>query len=211
MDLAPTILSVEIVRYPSPSLRMAKVRLGWAAGLALVGFGAMLAARGMGYQLFLIGAINIGAALRLITPGFNALSGHLGEMKVDRALAGLGDEYRLLCNYCPEGKAGDADRVLFGPHGILLIEVKHYSPPVRVRGDAWSVQLSSGRWRKIASPAAQAKRCAKALEKEFGGRVAFVVAVPDGLRVDAVDSAAGIVRFGELAGFVCALRVWEAA
>jgi hypothetical protein len=197
---------MEIIRYPSAVDQMMQRRYrvgGWIAVFAfglLYGGYAVGGVAGLVMMAFGLMALAHGA-FPIIYRAWDARLGARGELRVDEVLADLDDQYKLLCNYCPPGEVGDADRLLVGPNGVLLIEVKTYSTAVRVRGADWWVKGQSGRWRKIKSPARQAQRCAKALAGEFG-KVDCVIVVRDRMSLDTEGSPVPIVRFRDLAEFI---------
>lgn len=199
-------LDVTVERYPSPALALVRRRFGSSGLLAAFGCALVLFARSLGgdegYLSMLGGGAAIAIALSFVPAGLHALLGHFGEKRVEAALGTLGDEYRLLCNFSPPGKVGDADRVLIGPDGVLVMEVKTYTRPVRVRGADWWVQHSSGQWRRINSPWAQLRRVVAALGETLGSPVSCIVVVSNGMELDVTSSPVPIVRVGELAEFV---------
>jgi hypothetical protein len=70
--------------------------------------------------------------------------GRGGEELLVRVLARhLDDGYTLLRNYTPpDGRRGDIDAVLLGPHGVTTFEVKAWRGCYRVSGDAWFLRES---------------------------------------------------------------------
>lgn len=76
---------------------------------------------------FLIGLLLLRGVYRIKRP---AIRGAIGEWMVNRRLAKLGAEYRVLADlYVPNGEGGNTqiDHIVTSPYGVFVIETKHYS------------------------------------------------------------------------------------
>lgn len=79
------------------------------------------------FLYLLIGLLGFRVVYRVKRP---AIRGVLGEWRVNRRLAKLGDEYRVFADmYVPDGTGGytQIDHIVTSPYGIFVIETKHYS------------------------------------------------------------------------------------
>jgi hypothetical protein len=109
----------------------------------------------------------------------NYAFGQRGERRVLKALAALPDEYNVISNWKPESsKEGDADMIVVGPPGILVLEVKTWTMPVVCESDKWYIVRSNGYRKAVKSPTKQAKRNAKLVENHIGGRSAKCKVIP---------------------------------
>ncbi len=86
--------------------------------------------------------------------GVNYLLGERGENKVAQSLGTvLDDRYTLIRNLVLPDEKADIDGVLVGPFGVLVMEIKNYSPEYsyRCEGSDWF-------WRKPGKPYRRMKK-----------------------------------------------------
>jgi hypothetical protein len=79
--------------------------------------------------------------------------GAVGERHVTELLKRLPDDCELVNDVMLPGMHGNADHVVIGPWGVLVIETKHYAGKIFCSGDRWWV---NGRERRSISKQANA-------------------------------------------------------
>jgi hypothetical protein len=86
------------------------------------------------------------------------LKGEAGERSVLRALRVLPDSYTTVTSFSTKGKrVGDTDILLFGPHGVMTLEVKRYSGTVMYEQGRWWRILPDGAKRALKNVSYQAR------------------------------------------------------
>jgi hypothetical protein len=86
-------------------------------------------------------------------------AGATGERVVAEVLSGLGGEH-IVINNLPLARRGDADHVVVGPVGVVVIETKYLSGRIICDAEDVWFQVKLDEERLIASPAAQVQRVA---------------------------------------------------
>lgn len=86
-------------------------------------------------------------------------AGAVGENIVADALARLGNDHVLIHNLPLDGR-GDADHVVVGPSGVVVVETKYLAGRVVCQGGGVWTQQKRDELRQIADPAAQVQRAA---------------------------------------------------
>jgi Nuclease-related domain len=86
-------------------------------------------------------------------------AGATGEQIVSDALAQLGSDHVVIHNLPIPGR-GDADHVVVGPAGVVVIETKYLAGRIICQGDGAWLQLKRDEVRQIADPSAQVQRAA---------------------------------------------------
>jgi Nuclease-related domain len=86
-------------------------------------------------------------------------AGAAGERVVAEALARLGGDH-VVINNLPLARRGDADHVVVGPAGAVVIETKYLSGQIICEAEDVWIQVKRDEERLIASPAAQVQRVA---------------------------------------------------
>jgi len=133
-------------------------------------------------------------------------SGHCGETSVRKALAKLGPEYVCVTNFvATPSRPGDMDLILFGPFGILIIEVKAYSQPVRCHGEKWSIMKGNGSWKSVRSVSDQCRRNVKKLERLTVAPVMGTVVFGDFVPMQIHDCPVNVIRRRGLLEYVRSL------
>jgi len=89
-------------------------------------------------------------------------AGALGENIVAAALAQLEADH-VVINNLPLAGCGDADHVVVGPAGVVVVETKYLAGRVSCLGDGTWMQSKRDEVRQIADPAAQVQRAAAAI------------------------------------------------
>ena len=90
-------------------------------------------------------------------------AGAAGEDLVAHALAQLGSDHVVIHNLPLLGR-GDADHVVIGPAGVVVVETKYLAGRVTCLGGAGRTQARRDRVRRIADPATQVVRAAGAVQ-----------------------------------------------
>jgi len=86
-------------------------------------------------------------------------AGATGERVVAEALGRLGSDH-VVINNLPLARRGDADHVVVGPAGVVVIETKYLSGRIICEAEDVWIQVKRDEERLIASPAAQVQRVA---------------------------------------------------
>jgi hypothetical protein len=86
-------------------------------------------------------------------------AGATGERVVAEALDRLGGDH-VVINNLPLARRGDADHVVVGPAGAVVIETKYLSGRIICEAEDVWIQVKRDEERLIASPAAQVQRVA---------------------------------------------------
>jgi hypothetical protein len=132
------------------------------------------------------------------------VAGAFGESLVAGELGRLGDNYVVVHNLPLVGR-GDADHVVVGPAGVVVIETKYLAGRVVCAADGIWSQLKRDEVRQIADPAAQVQRAAAGVASILGRRKladvpvypVLVMAHPR-VELDVARSSVLVVRPAEL-------------
>ena len=138
----------------------------------------------------------------------------VGEVPVVAQLkARFGDEYVYLYRVTIPGRGAEADGILLGPHGALVLAIRAAHGQLVVRGDDWFTQEASGERRLWArSPTWQVVRPVRALERlgqeEGLGRVPVqgAVVLAQARLLEAEQPAVAVVPADRIATYVQYLR-----
>jgi hypothetical protein len=90
-------------------------------------------------------------------------AGATGENMVAAELEQLEDDHVVIHNLPLPGR-GDADHVVVGPAGVVVIETKYLAGRIAYQGDDVWIQLKRDEVRHIGDPSAQVRRAADAIE-----------------------------------------------
>ncbi|MEO7717088.1 MAG: nuclease-related domain-containing protein [Capsulimonas sp.] len=157
-----------------------------------------------------LGGVNIGVkAMR----NYNRyLRGAEGEEAALAALLALPDGYSCISNFVVPGThQGDADLIVVGPFGVLVVEVKTFTGHYACHGDAWFRLHDDGVRQPLRSSVTkQLKRNRKAAQHylvdcDSQSPVYAVAVFPDALKLDCVHPTAPMVRLSGLADHVLSL------
>jgi hypothetical protein len=96
-------------------------------------------------------------------------AGARGETIVADALAKLEADHVVINNLPILGR-GDADHVVVGPAGVVVVETKYLAGRISCLGDGTWMQTKRDEVRQIADPAAQVQRAAAAIEAKLRRR-----------------------------------------
>lgn len=121
-----------------------------------------------GYGFALAAFLSLGgiqAGLRALCDYNRWARGTAGEEAVLNTLRGLPDGYAVVANFVVPGtRAGDADLLVLGPMGVLVLEVKACTGRLACRGDVWFTVGPDGERRATRGSASrQVKRARKAV------------------------------------------------
>jgi hypothetical protein len=171
--------------------------LAWLGGLPVfLGLGAIL-----------VGALQLSAASR----DRDAVSGEAPVVAQLRAR--LGDEYAYLYRVAMPNGGAEADGILLGPHGALVIAIRTVRERLAVRGDDWfTVDASGARRPWSRSPTWELARPMRALQRlihtEGLGNlpVQGAVVLVDARLVGAEQPAMAVVPVDRIATYVDYLR-----
>jgi hypothetical protein len=147
------------------------------------------------------------ARRRIRTPADQAAiwaAGVSGESIVAQELAGLGSGHVVIHNL-PLAGCGDADHVVVGPAGVVIIETKYLAGRVVCRRDGRWIQVRRDLVREIRDPAAQVCRAAAVVERRLvhlgAGGVpvwSLLVMAHPSVELDVAKSPVTVVRPDEL-------------
>lgn len=199
------------LRHPSFVMLEAHKRLYKAGVYAGLGMASLTVTRYAPPSLGMVAAVAAaGSGLvvwRRVREAWPMWRGHRGEVLVVRLLSQLDERHVCLTNYSPPGaKQGDIDVVVAGPFGVLVLEVKSHSQPVRCIGEKWSALKADGSWRAIKSASEQAQRNAKRVAKLIKAPVFPLVVIGNWVPLQATDPAVPIVRRSELLEYIARLN-----
>jgi Nuclease-related domain len=96
-------------------------------------------------------------------------AGAVGENIVADTLARLGNDHVVIHNLPLDGR-GDADHVVVGPAGVVVVETKYLAGRIVCQGGGVWTQLKRDELRQIADPAAQVQRAADSVAHILGCR-----------------------------------------
>ena len=96
-------------------------------------------------------------------------AGTFGEEIVASALARLGNDHVVIHNL-PIERRGDADHVVVGPPGVVVVETKYLAGRIVCQGGGVWTQVKRDEVRQIADPAAQVQRAADSVAHILGCR-----------------------------------------
>jgi hypothetical protein len=96
-------------------------------------------------------------------------AGTVGENIVAQTLARLGNDHVVIHNLPLDGR-GDADHVVVGPAGVVVVETKYLAGRIVCQGGGVWTQLKHNDLRQIADPAAQVQRAADSVAHNLGCR-----------------------------------------
>lgn len=204
------------LRHPSFSLLEAQKRFGKAGAYAGIGVAALT---WMKFAPPEHGGVAGTAALLAALAGFQRAReawplwrGHRGEVLVQRILERLDERHVCLTNFTPPIQHGDIDMVVLGPFGVLVIEVKAYSQPLRCVGDKWAALRPNGTWRTIKSATDQLQRNVKRMQKVTRAPVAAALVVGDFLPLLCNEPTVPVLRRRNLLEHVAQLpdQGWDA-
>ncbi len=121
-----------------------------------------------GYGFALAAFLSLGgiqAGIRALCDFNRWARGAAGEEAVLHTLRGLPDGFAVVANFVVPGtRAGDADLLVLGPMGVLVLEVKACRGRLACRGDVWFTVGSDGERRATRGSASrQVKRARKAV------------------------------------------------
>ncbi|WP_165863872.1 nuclease-related domain-containing protein [Capsulimonas corticalis] len=177
---------------------------GVGGGVLLWSEAAHFGGYGFAAAAFLaLGGVNIGVkAMR----NYNRyLRGAEGEETALTTLKSLPDGYSCVANFVVPGThQGDADLLVIGPFGVLVVEVKTYTGHYTCHGDAWFRLHDDGvRQPMRSSVSKQLKRNRKAVQHylvdcDMEAPVHGVVVFPDTLKLDCVHPTIPMVRLSGL-------------
>jgi hypothetical protein len=194
--------------------REARLRTRLALGLTLAGtalVAAVVTARPAGRVFFLlVGIAAIALALNVSTRLQNVQKGRLGEEIVAGLLGRLPDEYFLINDVELRGIRGNADHVLVGPCGVVVIETKRIAGEIRCHRDYWYVD-----GHRVRSMSRQVRANAVAVRRFLGRRLpdlrglglveAVLVFTHPRCRLSVERAQVTVARFSELLPLVAAL------
>jgi hypothetical protein len=157
-----------------------------------------------------LGGINIGVkSLR----NYNRyLRGIEGEDSVLNSVQELPDEYACISNFVVPGtRQGDADLLIIGPFGVLVVEVKSYTGHYACHGDTWfRISTRGERLPMRASVSRQLKRNQKAVQHylidcDTSAPVHCVAIFNPGVHLDIAHPTVPIIQRPELIGYILGL------
>ena len=196
------------------------MRIEGTLAVAGVGGGVLLwseAARFGGYgfaaaAFLALGGVNIGVkAMR----NYNRyLRGAEGEEAAMLAIQALPEGYACISNFVVPGtRQGDADLLILGPFGVLVVEVKTYTGRYACHGDAWFRLHDDGvRQPMRVSVSKQLKRNRKAVQHylvdcDLESPVHGVVVFPEPVKLECVHPTVPMVRLPGLAEHILRLPI----
>ncbi|HJP82475.1 MAG TPA: nuclease-related domain-containing protein [Fimbriimonadaceae bacterium] len=139
--------------------------------------------------------------------GIRSSQGDEGEVRAIKALSELDDRYTLVTNWVPVADKGDVDLALFGPHGILVLEVKTYAVKMKCEGDQWHIQRKNGSWRPVKSFSRQLAQNVKRVSRALNCPATGVLVFNDRANIQVVDCPVQVLRRKELLDFVRSLSI----
>ena len=137
--------------------------------------------------------------------GIRSSQGDEGEVRAIKALSELDERYTLVTNWVPVADKGDVDLALFGPHGILVLEVKTYAVGVKCEGDQWHIQRKNGTWRPVKSFSRQLAQNVKRVSKALNCPALGVLVFNDRANIQVADCPVRVLCRKELLEFVRSL------
>jgi hypothetical protein len=118
------------------------------------------------YALLLILLLCVLLLLYALPRAVRYRKGEAGERRVLRALKTLPDSYTAVTNFTEEGKrSGDTDILLFGPPGVVTLEVKRYSGTVMYENGSWWRVYPDGGKRPLKHVSLQARSQRQQMQK----------------------------------------------
>jgi len=151
-----------------------------------------------------------------LVPSFARGMGRRRERSVLERLQELSDDYSVRTDWSVPGVAkGEVDAVVFGPHGVLLLELRTLEPDVVCEGDKWFAVRSDGTRRLLRSLSNQLRDNRKSVER-YLRRQGIAVPVLEAMIVsdrsgELRGATAPVVRDYEIAAYVHGLPSAEAA
>lgn len=137
-----------------------------------------------------------------LTKGFNAWLGQSGEDRTAKSLSSLGDDYTLIRNLQLGEKRGDIDFVLLGPFGVLVLEQKTNTVPMRCQGDNWSYQVKPTYWKQVKSYSRQLKRNVKAVERLIKAPCYGAIVFNNGVELTVIEPTVEIICRKDLLKYI---------
>ena len=107
------------------------------SGVAILVLGLHLVPAG--YAVAAIALIGMSACTKVARRLAAVRKGRLGETHVTGLLENLSDDYWLVNDVMLPGGRGNADHVLIGPCGVVVLETKRLAGYIRCYGDTWYV------------------------------------------------------------------------
>lgn len=158
-----------------------------------------------GLGSLLLGALSISGAMR---DGDSAAEGPV----LNQLRARLDDEYIYLRHLQLPRGAGDADGVLLGPHGALVLAIRGQPGRFSVRGDDWFVHETSGQKLWNHSPTWELARPLRAIQRVVREEglidvpVVGAVVLVQGRLIEADQPTSAVVPVDRIATYVDYLR-----
>lgn len=130
----------------------------------------------------------------------NVRKGRLGERLITDLLRRLPDDYLLVNDVVVPGMRGNADHVLIGPCGVLVIETKRLAGKIRCDGDIWYVKDYRRRSisRQVNAGAAAVRRFLSSRHQDIGFVESVVVFTHPLCQLEVKRPKTIVVRYSEL-------------